>query len=97
MSRHRHHSDILIAGLILIGTMLWTAGLVRALFDTLDEPVLAVTWFGAAFFAAMLARRALFDLDFSELAITAVVTILIVFGIRTHHTGATALPEARVG
>lgn len=87
MTQRRHHTDILIAGLILIGVLMWTTGLVRAVFDTFDEPVRAVTWFGAAFVAAALARRALVDLDFSELAITAVMTILIVFGIHSHRTG----------
>ncbi len=66
MAERRHHSDIAIAGLIVLGAI----GLVN---DTIEpEGLERATWGGgAAFFAGWVARRALPDLDLGELALAA--------------------------
>lgn len=82
----RKHSDVLIAGLILVGATMWFAGLVHQLF-VLDHVTRGVVWFVAAFSAAQIARRMLSDLDLGETAIAAVVAMAIVVGVHAHRVG----------
>lgn len=77
----RHHTDILIAALTLAGVTGWLGAVAMAWFDPASSIVRAVIWFVGGFLAAQLARRIAADLDLGELAIAALVTQLVVFGI----------------
>ena len=79
MPRRRTHSDILIAGLILLGMLMM--GAFASVGLDLQTWTRAIPWFIAAFIAAQLARRVLPDLAIDEVVIAAAVTIAIVMGI----------------
>lgn len=81
MPEHRHHSDVLIAGSIVLGTLGLLGGLLDEALD-LDHVGKAIVFFIASFLAAALARRSLADLTVSEVGIAAAVMIAVVFGIK---------------
>lgn len=77
MARRRTHSDILIAGLILLG-MLMMGVLAGADLPRWTRPI---PWFIATFIASQVARRVLLDLAIDEVAVAAAVMIAIVMGL----------------
>ena len=82
----RKHSDVLIAGLILVGASTWLRALTQQLF-VLDFVARGVILFVAAFGAAQFARRLLPELDFGKTAIAAIVSMGIGIGVFAHRFG----------
>lgn len=82
----RKHSDVLIAGLILVGATTWLRALAQQLF-VLDYVTRAVILFVAACGAAQFARRLLPELDFGKTAIAATVSMAIGIGVFAHRIG----------
>jgi MFS family permease len=81
----RRHSDVLIAGLILIGTLVIAVVAGRLL----SLPGYGMMAFAliAALAASYVARRVLADLALDEVAIAAAIIIALVFGISYHING----------
>jgi len=86
VTAHRQHSDVLLAGLILVGATMWLFAQAHTLFG-LDQPARLAMWLFSGFAAAQIARRVLTDLDFAETAIAAIVTMAIVVGMFSNQQG----------
>jgi hypothetical protein len=75
----RKHSDVLIAGLILVGATMWISYLIHAVVS-IDEITRIAVWFASAFVATQITRRALVDLETGVTTIAAIVATTIVGG-----------------
>lgn len=84
----RKHSDVLIAGLILVGATMWLSFLAHALLPSGDITRVAL-WLVSAFIATQITRRVFVDLESGVTTIAAIVATTIVAGIvmeRRHET-----------
>jgi hypothetical protein len=80
MNERRHHSDILIAGLVFIG-VLTLLGIIAVSWIDGSRVVQAAFWFCGPCAAGYLARRAARDLSLGELAIALIVMTALVAGL----------------
>jgi hypothetical protein len=78
MAGHRHHSRVLIAGLVQIGIIGCLGGTAQSFFPHVDR---ALGWIPAAFVGGVVARRAMSDLSLGQLAIAVAVTIATLLGL----------------
>jgi hypothetical protein len=92
------HRDVVVAALVLIGTVLSLANVVLRHLDG-GFALYPAVWFLAAVAGAQIARRALPGLDLGQTAIASVVGTALLLGTQLHRTGETldAVALLRVG
>ncbi len=82
MAEHRHHSRVLIAGLVQIGIIGAVGASAQSFVPDVER---AVVWLPTAFVAAVIARRAMTDLTLGQLAIAVAVTVATLMGLAYEH------------
>lgn len=81
----RRHSDVLLAGLILIGAAMWLALVVQHVFDEVDvdfgDAHHVAVLFAGGFCAAQVARRLLVELDTPTTIVASLVAMAVTIGL----------------
>jgi hypothetical protein len=78
MAGPRHHSDILIAGLLQIGIIGSLGGAAQEMFPDVAR---ALIWMPPAFIGGVVARRAIANISVGQLAIAVAVTVATLLGV----------------